>query len=252
MGSNYIIPEPPETQHLKTQIKGALDVAIPIAEGKLLQKAPKQVAGVADTILNPPTPQDVIRDFLFKIPSPQNAIAAKKVNVPKQSGQQSSNTWYPMQPLGGNTLSGDPIYHKLEISAKDFTSFDGTPQGYPDLVFNTVLIKCKQQKNVVETTIQGSDDGSVFEYSGLNNYDIELNIIITGQNGVYPDNDIDNIMKLLTAQVSVKVDSWYLHHLNIYEIIIVDYEISQESGGISQQQIIVQAKSNKRATLIIQ
>jgi hypothetical protein len=247
MAGNLIIPNPLESSATQQQLTGVMDTAVPIVQGKLLQKMPEPLAAIAGNIISPPSPQDIIRDFLFKSPEPQKAVPAKSLQVPKP------DSTFPMQPLGGNALNGDPIYSRLEIRAKNFTGFNGVVQGFPDMKFDTVLIKSRQHKNIVETEIQGNDDGAVFEYSGLNSYDIEISIIVTSnKNGVYPQADMDNLVKMLKSQVSVEVDSWYLQMLDIYEIVIVDYDISQEPGGISQQNVTIQARSNKRTTLIIQ
>lgn len=248
MNTDLNIPSPlPPSDHLETQLKGAAGTAVPIVKGKVFQKMPGPVQDVAGFVLNPPSPQDVIRDFLFTASGPQAKVPAKQLNVPKP------DSVYPMQPLGGNALNGDPLYHKLEIEGQNWTDFNKQPQGFPSMTFDTVLIKTRQHKNIVITEIQGSDDGAVFEYSGLNNYDVELNIIVTNnKNGVYPGDAMDNLIKMCEAQLSVKVDSWYLQHLNIFELVLIDYDISQEPGGISQQAVIIQARSNKQLPIIIQ
>lgn len=160
----------------------------------------------------------------------------------------------------GAALNGSPIYSNLEIDGFSWTDFNGQTKGFPGMTFNTVLMTVSQQKNIVETSIQGSDDGSVFEYSGLNNYEVTINIIITGsnQNGVYPnagsinEGGVEDLIKMLKCPYPISVHSWYLQMYDILELVILDHDGGQEPGGISQQAITIKCKSNKNTTLIIQ
>lgn len=242
---NLNVPKGWDESSLKNLYTGSKDLLAPIASAKTLNAMPGPVQELAGLVLNTPKPQDIIRQFLYRAPSVPEASPEKKLTMPAPPAK--------MQALGGNVMDGSSIYHRLEIKNKKWTDFSGITKGYPDMNFDTVLIRTRQHKKIVETDIQGSDDGSVFEYSGLSNYDVELNIVVTkNENGVYPQTEVDNLVKMCEAQVSVEVSSWYLQTLSITELVLLDYDISQDQGGISQQVVIIQAKSNKRATLIIQ
>ena len=165
-----------------------------------------------------------------------------------------------MAPVGGTTLAGTSLLSNIEFETATYTDFSGQTKGFYTLTFNTVLIHVKQHKNIVETNIQGSDSGAILEYSGLNSYDVSFNIIVVAdnENGIYPlsqgvnENGVEDIIKMLESPVSIKVNNWYLQMLNIYEIVVIDYEIGQTEGGISQQPITINARSNKTASLVVQ
>ena len=185
--------------------------------------------------------------FMSDTPDP----VQKNLNVPIISSQISTPT------VPGAALNGSPLYSNLEVNELQWTDFSGQTKGFPGMAFNTVLMTVSQQKNIVETSIQGSDDGSVFEYSGMNNYEVNINIIITGNNinGEYPSGvtgGVEDVLKMLECPYPIKVSSWYLQMFNIQELVILDYEMGQEPGGISQQPITIKCKSNKNTVLIIQ
>lgn len=189
-----------------------------------------------------------ISEFLTKrfISEPAEPVKKPALNIPSVNDSMAT--------VAGAALNGTPLFSNLEITGKSWTDFNKNSKSYADMVFNTVIITCQQQKNIVETQIQGSDDGAVIEYSGMNNYNVTINIVVVGNNnnGIYPQSDAEEIIKMLTSPVSVKVSSWYLLMLDIQELVIVDYTIGQVEGGISQQPITIQAKSIKNHTLVIQ
>ncbi len=166
----------------------------------------------------------------------------------------------PMQTVPGNALNGDSLFSNIEFEGITYTDFNGQTKGFQTLYFNTVLIQVRQTKNIVARKVQGSDDGEIFMYSGMGSYDITFNIIVVGdnQNGIYPqtqgigENGVEDLIKMLESPVAIPVNNWWLQMLNISEIVIMDYEIGQSEGGISQQPITINAKSNKKASLVIQ
>jgi len=211
--------------------------------------------------IKPPAPFDP----LFN-PALENAgILSGGINAAEQiQGYLSQWTKEPatnsMMPVPGNALDGSPLFSNVEFEGATYTDFNNQTKGFGTLYFNTVLIHVRQHKNIVETNIQGSDAGAVFEYSGMGSYDVTFNIIVVADNvnGQYPrsqgrlENGVEDIIKMLESPVSVKVNNWYLQMLNIYEIVVVDYDIGQVEGGISQQPITINARSNKTASLVIQ
>jgi len=215
-------------------------------------------------------PSDIIDKYLNGIPgslprpkekflliSPVGSLGDIPSFLPKITPSALPNG---MPQVGGVTLNNKPLLSNLEINPLTYTDNNGVTKGYPFMVFDTVLITCRQQKNIVETNIQGSDDGAIFEYSGLANYDLTINIIIaSGQNGVYPqksttgvENGVEDVIKALVSPYPISINSWYLQMMDINQIVVTGYDLSMTEGGISQQAITITAKSNKNTVLIIQ
>lgn len=240
---NIPTPIPEQYEQLKASAFNLKNVAI----GKAINYIPEKYQDATEKLMNPPTVQDLIEEYLLeKYPDAPTPIDGQLKSVPIVQDNR-------MPTVSGATLSGTPLYSNLEITGRNYTGFDGVVRGYRDMRFETVIITCQQQKNIIETQIQGSDDGAVIEYSSLNNYVVTINLIIVGnQNGVYPQTAVEELIKALTAPVSLKVSSWYLLMMDIQELVVTSYDINQIAGGISQQPITIQAKSSKLPTLVIQ
>ena len=224
----------------------------PIAVGSVFPSTP--TATPASNIINKylngtpgATPPTQKKPLLI---SPVGALGDFPSFIPKYIKPGLPNN---MLQVGGVALNNTPLLSNLEISAFTYTDNNGNTKGFEDMIFNTVLIICDQNKKIVETGIQGSDDGDVFEYSGMGNYDVTINIIISsGSNGVYPQTDVEELIKALVTPYPLTVHSWYLQMLDINQITIMGYTNGMTEGSISQQAITIKAKSNKNTVLIIQ
>lgn len=238
---NIPTPEPPA---FNVDIFGYKNVAI----GKAVNAIPEPYRAIVQTVLTPPSAQDIINDFLTRMPDPQQPVEKPALNIPKYSNANPTPT------VAGATMNGGPLFSNFDIDSNQWTDFGGQVKGYRGMIFNTVLVSAQQQKNIVETEIQGSDDGAIFEYSGMNNYNVTVNLILVGNNnnGEYPQDEVQELIKALESPYPIKVNSWYLQMMNITELEVMAYDIPQVPGGISQQPVTIQAKSNKRTVLIIQ
>src|SRR6201988_431781 len=96
---------------------------------------------------------------------------------------------------------------------------------------DTALFTVNQKKNIVTTNIQGRD-GSIKEYMGLSDYNINVKGVICGENGVYPQEDVDNLIKFLVYDQSIGIFSQYLNDVfDIDEVVVLDYDLPQMEGG---------------------
>lgn len=107
----------------------------------------------------------------------------------------------------------------------------------------TVLITVSKPKRVITTEIQGRD-GTVKEYIGAADAQITINGIITGNNGVYPRDEVNRLVKWLDAPVSKNITAWWLGNLGIDRIVVQGYSIPQVQGGYSYQIFSIDAISD--------
>lgn len=209
------------------------------------------IVNIPDLVPTPATAASaIITSFLLKFKQP--IPPTQEQNIIGLTIDQTNT----VPTVSGAALDGTPVYSNLIINRKLWTGFDGVTREFPELIFDTVLITVQQQKNIVETQIQGSDNGAIFEYSGLGNYDITIVATVIGNNnfhnGIYPYDEVQNIIKMGACPESLSVNSWYLQMFDIYDIVITNFDVAQVEGGISQQEITILAKSNKQTELIIQ
>lgn len=135
-----------------------------------------------------------------------------------------------------------PIKRKSRLGTMIFSDlhFDNInlPEGLTaHIPIDTALFTVNQTKNIVVTNIQGRD-GSIKEYMGLSDYNINIKGTICGENGVYPYEQFENLIKFLTFDQSIGVFSKYLNDVfNIQELVIIKYDLPQESQSFQKFEI---------------
>lgn len=218
-----------------------------LIEGLKFQAVPNSVVAL-NAAVNTPSGFDIARLIFNRMPSPP-APAEYPHEYPQPDLPVSTGT--EMTKLGTSAI-GTPVCANIEFQGANWTDFNGRSRSFPNMAFDTVLLNVTQSKNIIETEIQGSDYGAVLEYSGLRNYDIQCDIIITGENGIYPQDAVSNLLLMLNSPVPINVNSWYLQNLDIFTLTVREYNMPQVQGGISQQTVSIVFSSNNSSILVIQ
>lgn len=139
---------------------------------------------------------------------------------------------------------GTPVVINLKFASVEYTDLlTGRQKFTNELTFDTVLCTVSQAKRIVRTEIQGAD-GTVKEYIGLDDYNVQINGIICGDNGRYPAAEVDALKRMLDAPVAIPVISSYLNRLGVYNVVVQDYSLPQEAGGYSKQDFSIMALSD--------
>lgn len=174
-------------------------------------------------------------------------------------------------PIGISAL-GTPVYTDLTLSgckwidnltgrtetcpADRFRSgaqsaITNTPQqGGFYMNLETVLMVVHQPINIVKTEIQGRN-GTVKEYIGAADSEVQITGMITGRNGVYPRDEVARLKKWLDAPVAKGIVSWWLDNLGISNLVVADYDFPQTQGGYSYQIFQINAISDAPVELKI-
>jgi hypothetical protein len=143
-----------------------------------------------------------------------------------------------------NSALGTPVVIDLafgEATYKDFVS--GNTLKTPFIKFETVLCTVTQAKKIIKTEIQGRD-GTVKEYIGMDDYQVNINGIIAGENRVYPKSIVLQLKAVLDAPVSIPIYSDFLNNLGIFSVVVNDYTLPQVAGGYSKQDFSINAISD--------
>lgn len=138
---------------------------------------------------------------------------------------------------------GTPVVADVTFKGATYTNAAGKQVSFDDITFVTVLMIVSQAKKIITTEIQGRD-GTVKEYIGMDDYQVSINGIITGDNGHYPIDDVRALKDMLDAPISIEVISTYLQNLDIYELVVKDYTVDQEPGGYSKQNFSINCISD--------
>lgn len=186
----------------------------------------------------------------FKIPDSVFIMAGEHFKLlPSHIGKQPNSGKYnipqgatPDSPISTSVLN-TPVYSNIHFLDVEYTDNAGRTITTQGKIYDAVLITVSQAKKIITTEIQGRD-GTVKEYIGLDDYQVTVNGIITGSNGVHPVDEIAQLKKMLDAPVAIEVSCDYLQRLGIYNLVVMDYTFEQQSGGYSYQTFSINFKSD--------
>ena len=162
-------------------------------------------------------------------------IKPKAVSAKKPQKFQIDQTDSRDKELYRSSQLGTPVYTNITFSAGSYESnTPGKTISYGPVTYEAVLITVSQAKKIIKTEIQGRD-GTVKEYIGMDDYQVQINGIITGPNGHYPKDDVSALKAILDAPVPIDVACTYLQTLGIDSLVVEQYEMGQQEGGYSYQ-----------------
>lgn len=145
---------------------------------------------------------------------------------------------------------GTPVLCNFEIQEGTWTDDAGVVHDWPFLKYDTVLISVDQPKNIIKTKVQGRP-GTVKEYISDDDYHINIQLLIVGQHGVMPLQEVSDLKKALSAPVPLAVNSRWLQNLGIDSIVVENVSWPQIEGGYSMQAVEIRASSDSPLELII-
>lgn len=156
-----------------------------------------------------------------------------------------------------SSVFGLPVMCYLKIIGGTYIDLQGNEQEIPDIIFETVVMTVTMNKETKKTQITGRNTGSIKEYIGLGDWDVEIRVIISAdapvnenvikrnQEGVYPRDNMAEIMKALRAPIALPVECWYLDQFGIkYLCIEPGVQIQQIEGEYSNQRLVIPACSD--------
>ena len=139
---------------------------------------------------------------------------------------------------------GNPVYCDIQFKGATYIDRDGTTKTFAGITLQTILMVVDQQKKIVTTSIDGAD-GEVIEYIGNSNFQVQINGVIDGPNGVYPRAAVTALLGVCDVRRPIDVVCWYLQQFGIDKLVITDYAFPQIPGGYSSQQFSIAALSSK-------
>lgn len=146
------------------------------------------------------------------------------------------------------SLLGTKVLIDLTFHGQTYQNESGHLFTFPDIILETVLISVSQAKNIVKTPVQGRK-GTIKEYIGLGDYQLTINAIICGDNGVYPKQDVQDMIIMCECPDAITVTSSFLNMFSINSIVIDNYDINQDEGQYSRQPISITASSDQEVNL---
>lgn len=154
------------------------------------------------------------------------------------------------------------IIESLSTGADDeqVTSYLGTPV-FSDLTIKedeqdeglniqTVLFDVQQRKNIVTTTLQGRN-GTVKEYISDGDFEVTINgILVEPFSTAYPAGQLKQLMRYMRQGKELIAVSPFLQLFNIYNLVVLSYQMPQQIGFQNQQVFSINCISDEPIELI--
>lgn len=156
-----------------------------------------------------------------------------------------------------SSLIGMPVMCYCKFVGGTYTDIRGNSVTIPDIIFETVVMTVRMGKSIAKTDMLSPSNGTVKEFIGQGDWQVEIRAIITSdapvnsnvtrvhQDGVYPRSNMAEIYKLLKAPIAVPVQCWYLNQVDINYLVIEDgAQFEQIEGEYSTQRLYLPCVSD--------
>jgi hypothetical protein len=140
---------------------------------------------------------------------------------------------------------GTVVYSNIIFNAGVILGENGVADTWDDFRIDDVLLNVSQSKKIITTEIQGRD-GTVKEYIGLDDFQIQITGRLNGSYNVNPKELTRQLKIILSAGQPLEITSWYLQNLDITDIVVKDFNFGQAEGEYSTQYFTINAMSDKR------
>lgn len=156
-----------------------------------------------------------------------------------------------LYPQNKNGYLGIPVFADLTLKGGFYTDeVTGNEITFPDIHLETVLVTVSFAARIVKTEIQGRS-GTVKEYIGEDDAKVTIQGVITGHNGVYPQNEVNLLNQWRRAPISKAAVCGFLQNLGIDNLVVEDCTLPQIAGGYSYQTYTINCISDLPVELLI-
>jgi len=140
---------------------------------------------------------------------------------------------------------GTAVYSNVIFnSGQVLNDFGFAVSSWADFRIDDVILQVSQGKKIITTEIQGRN-GTVKEYIGMDDFQVQINGRLNGAYGVNPKTETKQLKTILDAGQSLAITSWWLQNLGITDIVVTGYSFAQTEGEYSTQYFTINAISDK-------
>jgi Domain of unknown function (DUF6046) len=145
---------------------------------------------------------------------------------------------------------GTPVYSNIIFNASQVLKDNKIVDKWDDLRIDDCLISVDQAKKIITTEIAGRD-GTVKEYIGLDDFQINIVGRLTGSYGVNPKENAKILKTILSASQPLAITNWWLQNLDITDIVVTGFNFAQTEGEYSTQYFSFSAISDNPVEALI-
>jgi len=138
-------------------------------------------------------------------------------------------------------IFGLPVFMPLILEAYDNT--------VDDLYLDSAIIEISRTRNIVTTVVQGRDT-SIKEFVNNGDYTVKVSGILASEGVNYPMDQLKRLNNYLSYEGALKVVNEKLNALDIFEIVVTDYNL-QKTPFTNIQPFSFSALSEEPVELII-
>ena len=148
-------------------------------------------------------------------------------------------------PIGVSKSLGTPILSNIIFDKGKILDTNGIEVDFwNDFTIDDCLITVSQSKKIIVTEIQGRN-GTVKEYIGLDDFQVNIVGRLNEAYGVNPKEDTKILHKILSSGAPLAITNWFLQNLDINFIVVKDFDIPQLEGMYSTQYFTITAISDR-------
>lgn len=208
--------------------------------------------------------QDIAGNTIpLNIPNKLQSIVTPFIRIPSPTISQIGLSNLPIYTIKPGTIQDSPTeYVGLGKKIMDVVEFKVFTIDVPSIIPNDyckktnnnneitlvlldTIISVSQAKKIVITEIAGND-GSVKEFIGMGDYEINISGRFSGSYGKRPADEINNLKQVLDINKTIGITSKYLLSLNINDCVVTNYDFPQAEGEYSTQYFSINLVSDNR------
>jgi hypothetical protein len=151
---------------------------------------------------------------------------------------------------GKKNKRSDNLWERYEMVALSHPYITDDKDEIVTLVLPACLMQVSRAKNIITSTVNGWEAGTIKEMFNSSDYEIRLSCIIATKNGLaFPKEELEKFIKFLNYPHTLLINSEYLKSFGIRHIVVTDYEMQQEQGVTNTQRINISAISDRSLDL---
>lgn len=128
------------------------------------------------------------------------------------------------------SMLNSPVYDGLTFFEGVWVDEDGFDNYYPELNFDSVLVRVSRKKNIVKTTL-AARNGTVKEHISFGDYEIQVDgFLVSEDRNSYPTDLIREFHLLANSPEQVKLKSKLLDLFEIDTVVIENWSVKPEVG----------------------
>ena len=139
------------------------------------------------------------------------------------------------------TNNGNPNPNTWETLSPDASTIT---ESFPAIFMDSALMTVSKKKDIVKTKVVNRSSTRK-EYITSGDYNIKITGVFTGsQHDIYPEADIDALVRALEAPVPLEIVSPYLFRFGITKLVVEGYDMPQERGSYASQKFSINCTSH--------